>query len=100
MASADGWRLGVDGQALTSTIWPLKISSAFWISGSFLKSFLSAGADPDLGLVCGIAGPLPASAGLSIVTPGGGWGADPDAGTAGVTRFTGDSSFMNFTCAL
>src|SRR5262252_10982928 len=27
-------------QARTSTIWPLKISRAFWIKGSFLKSSL------------------------------------------------------------
>ena len=30
--------MGGAGQARTSTIWPLKISSAFWINGSFLNS--------------------------------------------------------------
>lgn len=31
--------------ARTSTIWPLKTSSAFWMSGSFLKSSLLNGTD-------------------------------------------------------
>jgi hypothetical protein len=34
----------------TSTIWPLKTSSAFWISGSFLKSSLLNGAAAGAGL--------------------------------------------------
>src|SRR2546425_4960591 len=100
MLSADGWGLRLGGQARTSTIWPLKISSALWISGSFLKSSLLKGTDPDFALVGGTAISLPALAGLSVAPADGGWGADPGAGGAGATRFAGNSSLTNFTCVL
>src|SRR5205809_7702054 len=100
MLSSDGWALGLDGQARTSTMWPLNISSAFWISGSFLKSSLLKGTDPDFALVGGTAVSLPALAGLPVALAGGGWGADPGAGGAGATPFAGKSSLTNFTCAL
>src|SRR6059036_1711181 len=98
--NADGWATGLGGQARTSTIWPLKISSAFWINGSFLKSSLLKGTEPDFALVDGIAASLPALAGGSVAPAVGGRGTDPGPGGGGATRFTGDSALTNFTCAL
>src|SRR5262245_33148508 len=89
-----------DGQARSSTIWPLKISSAFWINGSFLKSSLPGGTDPDFAWAGGSAVSLRALAGLSVDVPGGGWFTGPVVGGAGATRFVGKSALTNFTCAL
>src|SRR5438128_3045213 len=100
MLNSDGWGLGLGGQARTSTIWPLKISNAFLSSGSFLKSSLSRGADPDFTLVGETTVCLPVLAGFSVAPANGGWGTGPGAGGAGANGFADNSSFMNFTCAL
>src|SRR6266571_1624944 len=67
----------------TSTIWPLKISSAFWIRGSFLNSSASIFAEPDFSdLARGAA--LPGAA---------------DAGSAdGAGGRGGDSAWANLIC--
>src|SRR5437879_6014665 len=99
MLCSDGWALGLDGQARTSTIWPLKISSAFWISGSSWKSSLLKGTDPDFLLAGGSAASLPTLDGSGVAPAGGGWGTGSSVGSAGATRFAGNSSLTNFTCA-
>src|SRR5690348_14441461 len=99
MLSADGWALDRDGQARTSTIWPLKISSAFRISGSFLKSSLLVGTDPGFALVGGAAVSWPVLAGEDVAPAGGGWITDSGASGAGATRFAGSSALTNLTCA-
>src|SRR3989442_9211520 len=98
MLSADGWELVPDGQARTSTIWPLKISSAFWISGSFAKSSLLKGTDPDFALVGGTAVSLPTLDGSSVAPTGAAWGVVAGAGGVGTTRFAANSSLSNFAC--
>src|SRR6185503_13526558 len=95
MLGSNGCGLGEDGQARTSTIWPLKISNAFWISGSFLKSSLLGVAGPDLALVGGSAVSLLALAGLSVAPGESGWDTGPVAGGVAAPLFTGDSAFTN-----
>src|SRR6266567_274605 len=92
MLSADGWGLSLDGQARTSTIWPLKISSAFRISGSFSKSSLLKGTDPDFALVGGTAVSLPTCGELDVAPADGCWGTGSGAGGAGAARFARNSS--------
>src|SRR6185503_3767214 len=103
MLTDDGWGLGLGGQARTSTIWPLKVSSAFRINGSFLKSSLLT--ELDFAWAGGAAVSFPAATGLVVASAGGvgGTGSDAgnaDAGDAAALRFAGNSALTNFTCAL
>ena len=70
----------VEGQERTSTICPLKISSAFWISGSFLKSSLLNGTVADFSLV-GVAAGFVADAAVAATSC--------DVGTAAVLQLPG-----------
>src|SRR3989442_7786696 len=97
--NADGWGLGPGGQARTSTIWPWKISKAFWISGSFLKSSLLKGTEASFSF----GDEAVAAAGLGAVGSGasfaiGAAAAGADCVAPG-TRPGGDSAFANLTCA-
>src|SRR5689334_5089844 len=93
--------------ALTSTIWPLNISSAFWIRGSFLKSSLLNGIGASLsfwGGFCGEAERAVAIVGAGFGDAGGrtAAGSSACAGASGgyFCLPIGASALMNLTCEL
>ena len=85
---------GNENQARTSTIVPLKTSSAFWISGSFLNSSLLNGTGRGF-LSAGAAGAASAGFGGSRRGLGGGGSRRGVAATLGASQPAGASALTN-----
>src|SRR6266850_6091403 len=91
-------------QERTSTIWPLKISNAFAINGSFLKSSLLNGIDPGFSL----AWTGGRTAALAVAIVAGAFGAGDEVGSViscdgsarPAVRPAGASAFTNLIWAL
>src|SRR5258706_850540 len=87
-------------QKRTSTIWPLKISNAFAINGSFLKSSLLNGTDASFSLGWTGAG----TSALAVANVTGAFGAGTEAGRVfsddSATRGAGASAFTNLIWGL
>src|SRR5437899_11770280 len=84
-------------QARTSTIWPLNISNAFLINGSFLKSSLLKGTGASLSFAGAAGGDFVGGAGVADACAGGGAATGAGSGSDSVARCqpAGASAFTN-----